>query len=307
MRALLVVNPKATSTTEKAHDVLARALASDLKVDVAVTAHRGHASELATQGLRDGVDIVVALGGDGTVNEVVNGLLVDGPGPHVPALAVVPGGSTNVFSRALGQARTPVEATADILTAVRRGGSRPISLGRVDDRWFTFTAGFGYDADVVRRVENRRFAGRPATPGLYLRTALTQFYLGAHRRRPRITLDIPDEPAVSGLFTAIAANTSPWTYLGDRAVDLVPGATFDGGLSLFALHRLGTAAIATQVARALRSGPAHATRTVVVRADLESLTLRASRPLPLQVDGDYVGDRHRILLRCVPAALQVIC
>jgi hypothetical protein len=102
MRALLVVNPKATATTARARDVLAHALASETKLDVVHTNARGHAMELARQAAVDGLDLVVALGGDGTVNEVVNGLLTNGPGPGIPALAVVPGGSTNVFARALG-------------------------------------------------------------------------------------------------------------------------------------------------------------------------------------------------------------
>src|SRR5919199_2237058 len=98
MRALVVVNPAATATTPKTRDVLLRALGSELKVDLAENAHRGHAHDLAAHAREDGVDLVVALGGDGTVNEVVNGLLSSGPGPEVPTLAVVPGGSTNVFS-----------------------------------------------------------------------------------------------------------------------------------------------------------------------------------------------------------------
>src|SRR3954470_12592744 len=117
MRALVVVNPAATATTSRGRDVLVRTLAAELKVDVAETEHRGHARELGARAVADDVDVVVTLGGDGTVNEVVNGLLEQGPAPHVPTLAVVPGGSTNVFSRALGRSCDPVEATAEILDA----------------------------------------------------------------------------------------------------------------------------------------------------------------------------------------------
>src|ERR687894_2205258 len=129
MRALVVVNPAATSTTAKMRDVLVGALASELKLDVVETAHRGHGRELGLQAVAEGMDLVVSVGGDGTVNEVVNGLLADGPAPHVPMLAVVPGGSTNVFSRALGRSRDPVEATAEILASLRAGRTRLISLG----------------------------------------------------------------------------------------------------------------------------------------------------------------------------------
>src|SRR3954449_6934955 len=129
MRALVVVNPAATSTTAKMRDVLVGALASELKLDVVETAHRGHARELGAQAAAEGIDLVVSVGGDGTVNEVVNGLLEHGPSPHLPVLAVVPGGSTNVFSRALGRSRDPIEATAEILDALRGGRTRLVSLG----------------------------------------------------------------------------------------------------------------------------------------------------------------------------------
>src|SRR5919206_1367731 len=129
MRALVVVNPAATATTPKGRDVLLRALGSELKVDLAETTHRGHARELGARAAADGVDVVVTLGGDGTVNEVVNGLLAGGHRPGLPVLAVVPGGSTNVFSRALGRSRDPVEATAEILDALRNGRTRLVSLG----------------------------------------------------------------------------------------------------------------------------------------------------------------------------------
>src|SRR3712207_5881564 len=112
-------------------DVLVGALASELKLDVVETTHRGHGHELGAQAAAEGMDLVVSVGGDGTVNEVVNGLLAGGPAPHLPMLAVVPGGSTNVFSRALGRSRDPVEATAEMLTSLRAGRTRMVSLGTV--------------------------------------------------------------------------------------------------------------------------------------------------------------------------------
>src|SRR4051794_33001759 len=222
MRALLVVNPKATATTARARDVLARALGSDLKVDVVETHRRGHAIELGAQAADEGLDLVVVLGGDGTVNEVVNGLLR--PLDHtaddaqtrasLPALAVVPGGSTNVFSRALDIPRDPVEATGYFLDALREGRSRSIGLGRADQRWFTFTAGIGLDADAVRMVERARAKGRAAAPSRYARAALRQFFRGTDRRHPALTLEIPGHEPVTGLYLCIVGNTAPWTYFG---------------------------------------------------------------------------------------------
>src|SRR5690606_178232 len=129
MRAMVVVNHKATTTTPRALDVMLSALGHDLKLDVTGSDHRGHAIELARAARAEGVDLVLALGGDGTVNEVVNGLLGDPDGPPVPKLAIVPGGSTNVLARNLGIPSDPVEATGLLLDAVRSGRSRPLGLG----------------------------------------------------------------------------------------------------------------------------------------------------------------------------------
>src|SRR4051812_36276227 len=250
MRALVVLNPAATATTPKVRDVLVRALASELKVDLAESQHRGHARELAARAADDGVDVVVALGGDGTVNEVVNGLLEYGPAPHLPTLAVVPGGSTNVFSRALGRSRDPVEATAEILDSLRAGRTRSVSLGTVSvlpageeapvwtaPRWFVFAVGLGFDADVIARVEARRAAGRRSTGALYVREATATFLFGRERRRPAMTLQVPGEPPLEDLFLCLVSNVSPWTYLGARPIQPSPEASFDTGLDVFALGR----------------------------------------------------------------------
>ena len=130
------------------------------------------------------MDLVVTLGGDGTVNEVVNGLLHDGPDEKVPALGVVPGGSTNVFARALGLPRDAVEGTGALLDALDRDRARLVGLGRADGRYFTFCAGFGLDAEVVRKVERLRLRGRVSTPGLYMRTPVHPVLPGDRTVRP---------------------------------------------------------------------------------------------------------------------------
>jgi diacylglycerol kinase family enzyme len=306
VRALLVVNPTATTTTQRGRDVLVRALASETKVEVEETSHRGHAAALACRAARDGVDLVVALGGDGTVNEVVNGILTDGVRPNLPALAVVPGGSTNVFARILGVPDHPIEATAEILEALRARRSRSIGLGRADGQWFTFTAGFGFDAEVVRRVERRRRAGDELTSGRYVRTTVTHFFTRYDRRHPAITLERPGEDPQQRLFYAIVSNASPWTYLGERPLALSPEATFDLGLDVFAprtMHTLPTLWYAGQIfnRRARPRG-----RRLLRLHDLDEFTLRADRPLALQVDGDYLGDRNVVRFTMVKDALRVL-
>jgi diacylglycerol kinase family enzyme len=340
MRALVVVNPAATTTTAKMRDVLVGALGSELKVDFAETGHRGHARELATEAAAAEVDVVVAVGGDGTVNEVVNGLLTTGPSPRLPTLAVVPGGSTNVFSRALGRSRDPVEATAEILASLRAGRTRLVSLGTVQatgtstaplaepdpavasaeasadaadhgaewtpERWFVFAAGLGFDAEVIARVEAHRRSGRRSSGALYVKEATTAFLLGRERRRPAMTLEVPGEPPLPGLFLCLVSNVSPWTYLGARPVNPSPEASFDTGLDVFAMGRMGPFRMLHALRQTLAREPDARGRGVHRWHDLERLTLTASRPQGWQVDGDHLGTATGLRLRHVPAALRVV-
>jgi diacylglycerol kinase family enzyme len=329
MRALVVVNPVATATTRKVRDVLVRALASELKVDLAETEHRGHARELGMRAVEDGVDVVVALGGDGTVNEVVNGLLDRGPRPELPTLAVVPGGSTNVFSRALGRSRHPVEATAEILESLRAGRTRSISLGRASavavgpdpghgrveppeepewtaPRWFVFAAGLGYDAEVIARVEQRRAAGRRSTGALYVKEATTAFLVGRERRRPAMTLTVPGEDPLDDLFLCLLSNVSPWSYLGARPIRPSPQASFDAGLDVFALGRTGPIGMLRTVRQTLARTPDPRGRRLYRRHDLTEARLTASRPQGWQVDGDHMGMATALRTEHVPDALCVV-
>jgi diacylglycerol kinase family enzyme len=315
---MLVVNPKATATSERQRDILTRALGSDLKVDLAETTHRGHAIEYGAQAAESGLDLVVVLGGDGTINEVVNGLLGSGPwrgdpatsgepgqAAPTPALAIVPGGSTNVFSRALGIARDPVIATSELLDALHAGRSRRIGLGRVDDRWFTFTAGLGLDADAVRRVERSRAKGKRATPTRYTRKTLRALF-AMDRRHPTLTLERPGEEPESGLFLGIAANTAPWTYFRSKPIVLTPDASFDGGLDLVSLRRMGLMRTLWATSGMLTEAGLRDTRSSRIYRDLSEFRLVSTEPMPLQVDGDYIGERESATFRAVPSALRVI-
>jgi diacylglycerol kinase family enzyme len=336
MRALLVTNPAATTTTGKVRDVLVRALSSQLKVEVVETAHRGHARELAAEASAEGVDVLVTLGGDGTVNEAVNGLLSRGPGPGVPMLAVVPGGSTNVFARALGLSRDPIEATSEILDALRADRSRLVSLGTAsarthppespgdpaagpvasgaarttDDwterRWFVFAAGMGFDADVIARVEAMRARGRRSSGALYIRSGVNAFVLGADRRRPPMTLQVPGEPPVDGLFLVLLSNVSPWTYLGARPVDPSPEASFDTGVDVFAMGRMGVARMLHHVRQTMSSRPDARGRGVHRWHDLPEATLTSVRPQGWQLDGDHLGTATGLRVCSVPEALRVV-
>jgi diacylglycerol kinase family enzyme len=259
---------------------------------------------------------VVALGGDGTVNEIVNGILrgdgtTTGPRTEQPALAVVPGGSTNVFSRAVGIPRDPVEATGSLLDALREGRSRWISLGRAaspggDDRWFTFTAGLGLDADAVRMVELARAKGKAATPSRYTRATLGRFLLGTDRRHGAITLERPGEEPIAGLFLGIIANTTPWTYFGGHPITLTTTASFDTGLDLVVLRKFGIVRT-LWAASGMLTGVGVRGRSRMALHDLGEFRLVAERPMHFEVDGDYLGERDDVSFTSVQSAIRVVC
>ncbi|WP_406006824.1 diacylglycerol kinase family protein [Streptomyces sp. NBC_00637] len=321
MRALLVVNPAATTTSARTRDVLIHALASEMKLEAVTTEYRGHARDLGRQAADSGnVDLVVALGGDGTVNEVVNGLLHAGPDPeNLPGLAVVPGGSTNVFARALGLPNDPVEATGALLDALRENRERTVGLGlaagtpgtvdeAVPSRWFTFNAGLGFDAGVVGRVEQQRERGMRSTHALYIRQAVRQLLGESQRRHGSITLERPGVEPVTDLVLSIVCNTAPWTYLGNRPVYASPKASFDTGLDVLGLSRLSTASVARYGTQLLTSSPErgpHGKHAVSLH-DLDQFTLHSKVPLPLQMDGDHLGLRTSVTFTGVRRALRVI-
>lgn len=306
MRALLVVNRQATTTSERSRDVLVGALRSVADVEVAHTRRRGHGSTLAREAAEAGVGLVVTLGGDGTVNEVVNGLMAVGSeASERPALAVVPGGSTNVFARALGLPPDWAEATGVILAALREARYRTINLGRADHRYFTFCAGLGLDAAVVRRVEQARWRGRSAGPGAYLRATVGQFFLNRERGHPSLTVEVPGD-VVPRLATVVVQNTAPWTYLFDRPMDPNPEASFELGLDVLAVDALKVTSTAWTVGQMLlRRSPRG--RHLHRWHDLPKLTVRAHRPQPFQLDGDYLGERREVEFVSVPQALRVLC
>lgn len=306
MRVLVVVNPRASAMSERQRDVLAHALGSASELQIEETANRGHAAALACRAMRDGVDVVVALGGDGTVNEVANGLLTDGVHDGVPALGVVPAGSTNVFARALGLPNSPIEATGALLDALRHGRRRAISLGRLEDRWFTFTAGVGFDAAIVAAVEKHRARGTRSTPALYARIGLREF-LRSDRRHPTLHVELPDGTTVDKLFYAVVANCDPWTYVGNRPLRPTPEASFDSGLDVYARTRMGPVSVGYGLTQMLRPAPRNKSGWgALLEHDLPGFVLRADEPIPVQVDGDLLEPREKMQFWSVLRALTVV-
>lgn len=310
MRAVLIVNPNATSTTPAGRDLLAHALESRVRLTVAHTDHRGHAIEIAQQAARDGVDVLIVHGGDGTVNEVVNGIVGQvGPGADGPAVGVVPGGSANVFARALGISPDPTEATnqlVDLLGDYRRGRSwRRIGLMDCQERWAVFTAGMGVDGDVVAAVEAQRAKGRKVTASRYIRVAIREM-LASARREPTLTLHLPDREPVPDVHFAFVSNSSPWTYANARPVWTNPDTTFETGLGVFAITSMNIWANLGLVRQMLSRNPTLAARHLVRDDDLAWLQVTSETPVACQIDGDYIGERETMRFTAVPDALQVV-
>jgi diacylglycerol kinase family enzyme len=313
VRAVLIVNPNATSTTPAGRDLLAHALESRVSLTVAHTDHRGHAIEIARDAARDGIDVVIVHGGDGTVNEVVNGILgdcgQDGPVREGPAVAVVPGGSANVFARALGISPDPTEATnqlVDLLDDHRRGVAwRRIGLMNCGERWAVFTAGMGVDGDVVAAVEAQRDKGRKVTASRYIRIAVREMLAGA-RREPSLTLHLPGREPITGVHFVFVSNSSPWTYANTRPVWTNPTTTFETGLGVFAITSMNVWANLGLVRRMLSRKPRLEAGHLIRHDDLSSIRVTSETGVACQIDGDYAGLRETMTFTSVPNAVGVV-
>jgi diacylglycerol kinase family enzyme len=304
LKLLLLVNSSASSVTARGRVVIQKALAADHDVTLAETNRRGHATRLAQSAAADGTDVIVVLGGDGTLNEAANGL-AGGP----CALAALPGGSTNVFARTIGLPNDPIEATSVLLDALADLSIRRVGLGAVNGRYFLFHVGVGYDAAVVAQVERRdtlkRYLGHP----LFAYSAVSTWFRHYEHDRPRFHVRYGDREAepVGSAFT-IALNTNPYTYLGNRPFDVAPEATLDRGLVVLAMRRMTVPNILRLVGRALSKGgpPVSRLRFVDYRTDVAEVTITGEEPFPYQVDGDHLGDTERLVLRHHPEILRLV-
>ena len=325
--------------TDTVIELAVRSLTGLVDLKVERTKYRGHARELAAAARGE---LIIVLGGDGSINEVVNGVMSrdeaggdgaggdgaggngaggngaggngaggtgaggDGSNGGRPLIAVIPGGGANVLARALG---LPVDAAAAIRRVrevIAAGRYRTIGLGLAGDRYFTFSAGLGMDAETVREVERLRAAGRRESTPLFLRTMMRQYYR-TDRRRPALTLERDGQPPISDLFLTIITNRSPWTYFRDRPLLPVPNPDFNSGLDVLALRRIRLTTIFNAVGQMLyiRSRPPRG-RDMLSVLGSESLTVRSARPIAFQVDGEYLGETEAVEFQFVPHALRVV-
>lgn len=319
MRGLLVVNPKATATTDRTRDVLIHALADQFDLETVRTDHRGHAMELGARAVAEHLDIVVTLGGDGTVNETVNGMMSargSRSAAELPALGAVPGGSANVFARALGFPMDPVEATGELVAAIRDERTRTVCLAHAEGvdaegsdfhRWITFNAGLGLDAEIIHNMEAQRAKGKQATPTRYLATSVRAFFTSVDRKSPAMTLTVPDEEAIEHVHMAIIQNASPWTYLGTLPVNPLPAVTWDNGLGVWAVRRMRFVDGIRYSRRMLMSSKAGSTKSLYVGTDLNHFEIDCDPPVALQIDGEGLGDVRHVQFDSHPDMIRVFC
>lgn len=302
-RMLIIVNPYATTVSDRLKNLVVYALRGRYRVDAIDTNARDHATELSREAARDGYDLVVAFGGDGTVNEAANGLAGSGT-----ALSCLPGGRANVYCRMLGIPADVVDATEHLLLMADRWRPRRVDLGWVNERKFTFSAGVGLDASVVERVD-----AHPELKARFGEWYYTWTSLGTFTRRylvnpPRLEAEVGGEK-IAGV-TAIVQNAAPYTYFGARPVEMAEGATLNSGdLAGIVLDRARPTDVPTIVARAF-SSRLRLTRHRHVHpfSGLREVRLRSldERALPLQVDGDYIGEVESAVFGVTPDGITVV-
>lgn len=300
MRLLLVVNSFASSVTARNTVVVHQSLSRHHNVQVVETNRRGHATRFAQDAARRGLDAVVAFGGDGTLNEVATGVA-----GSETALAVLPGGSTNVFARTLGMPNDPALAVVQLVEALDNDNIAPIGLGNVNGRFFCFHTGIGYDAAVVRAVERRaalkRWLGHP----LFVGAALQTWALGYSRKEPHFSVHIGEEAPTRGFFT-IVMNTNPYTFLGNKPLNLSPAANLDAGLSVVTFTSLSAVSLLGSLGKALLKNGIENSKHLVLRENVSALSISDDRPFPYQLDGDYLGETTDLRFTHVPEAVRLV-
>ena len=303
-RMLVIVNPYATTVSARLKHLVVYALRGRYEVDSVETQARNHATELCREAAQEGYDVVCAFGGDGTFNEVANGL-AGSPTPFT----CLPGGSTNVFCRILGIPNDVVDATEHLLAMADDWRPREIDLGVVNDRRFLFTAGIGLDASVTRRVDARPRLKARFGPWFYVTAAVGAFNREYVVRPRRLAVELADGATLEGV-TAIVQNTTPYTYFARRPIELAEDVDLDSGtLAGVLLRRASPLDMPTVTWRALSPRARIVRHRRVERfAGTEPITIRSldERPLPLQVDGDYLGEHAELVVRVEQRALRVV-
>ncbi len=308
-KMLVIVNPYATTVSDRLKNLVIYALQGRFEVEVEATASKDHATQIGREAQDGGYDIVVAFGGDGTVNEVVNGLA----GTDIP-VTFLPGGNTNVVCRTLGIPNDVVDATEHLLTLADDFQPRKIDLGLINDRYFVFSCGAGIDATVVEKVDANPRLKRKAGPYFYSWVAATSYYRKYVRNPVRLKAMI-DGSEHEGV-TILAQNSDPFTYFGKQPIHVCENVRIDdGSLGMVVLKRANQLDVMSVIPRLLsnRLSTAKHGQVESFQDMMEAVVTSTSngpdgnlRPFPVQVDGDYIGLFEEITLKAAPQALTIV-
>lgn len=302
-RMLVIVNPYASTVSDRLKNLVVYALQGRYEVEALDTEARDHATELCREAAREGYDVVVAFGGDGTVNEAANGLA----GTDTP-LTCLPGGSTNVLCRTLGIPDDVVDATEHLLRMADDFRPRRVDLGLVNDRYFTFASGVGLDASVVERVDRHPHLKARYAKNYFTYAAITTFLRKYLVHPPRLEVETPKGSCRA--VTVVVQNSDPYTYYGRRPLRVCEGAGLETGtISVSALRRATPLEMPTVIPRLFSSRAAVVQRHRQITgfagiAEAKVTSLRG--PAPVQVDGDYIGEFEEVTYRVAPKALAVV-
>jgi diacylglycerol kinase family enzyme len=301
LRLALIANPHASRFSGRQRDRVAATLGARHKVELLQTGHAGQATELAREAAAGGAEVVAVLGGDGTVNEVVNGLR-----GSAAALGLLGGGRVNVVARGLGLPADPDRAAARLVELLAARARRRLTVGMAGERCFALNADLGLGGAIVREVERRQAAKQLYGDRAYVAAGLKALLVDYDRDHPHLTVHLPDgRPPLHGFF-ALVGNGDPFTYLGRRPFRPTPRAAWDGGLDLLVGQTMATRSLVRAVGGMLSPHPRSGYPGLPVLEDLDGFTLSADIPLPFQLDGEYVGDRTSVTFECLRAALEVV-
>ncbi len=300
MRILLIVNSFASSVTPRNTVLVHEHLAKHHDVQVVETNERGHATRFAQDAASRGLDAVVGFGGDGTLNEIATGLAGSDT-----ALAMLPGGSTNVFVRTLGIANDPMVALTQLMAGIDRNEIERVSLGQANGRYFTFHAGIGYDAAVVEQVERRSSLKRVVGQPLFAYSALHSWFKSYDRKYPHFTMNI-DGRAIPNGFFSVVLNTNPYTFVGKHPIHLSSAASLEKKLVVVTFRKMTTPLMLKTLYSALRRGGLETSSGIDIATDVEHVKIEFPAPFPYQLDGDYLGDTTSIEIKHCPEALRLV-
>jgi len=310
MRTLLIVNPFATSTTPNLFNEIVKLLSQKLDLTVKETTGPHDALEFAKTAQAAGFELVLSFGGDGTLNEIANGILQTPKHEKNPIVAAIPGGNANVFIRNIGWPTSALAACGHILNSVAHNSIKTIGVGEATtdnlSRYFLFNCGIGLDAAVLARMQDRRATGKKVTDLAYTRMAFRELLIQTNRKEPKLEILDLNGKSHGKAHLALIINLAPWTYLGEFALPLTPAATLDTALDIFAAKELTLGGISRLIKRAVRAQVSNPDKSFIMLSNQESAAFISPEELWVQVDGEVLSPSKRLDVRYVPSALKIL-